>query len=127
MVGVLLVAYIVYKKTVLLSPARKNSHLSIVDMMRLPDRKILYIIKCGREQFLIASSNEKVTLISKLKSFSEDIEKYITEKKESFEYSPINEFKEEKKDEEENPENQRIMKSLLKELSDKNQFRRGNY
>ena len=122
MVGILVIAYVVYKKTVLLNPLKKNSLLSIIDMMRLPDRKMLYIIKCRKEQFLIASSNDKVTLISKLEQKNEDIEKYLSEKKEVEDYSPIEEVEQTP-----TPQNRQIMKSLLKELSDKNQFKRGNY
>lgn len=125
MIGILLIAYTVYKKTVLLNPMKKNSLLSIKDMMRLPDRKMLYVIKCGREEFLIASSTDKVTLISKVKSLNEDIEKYLSEQK-PLEY-PKEETTRKVKIKRNKPENQVVMKSLLKELSDRNKTSRGGY
>lgn len=125
MIGILLIAYTVYKKTVLLNPIKRNSLLSISDMMRLPDRKMLYVIKCGKEEFLIASSPEKITLISKVKSINEDIEKYLKEKNiEEYQKEELIEKNETKNEE---PQNQKIMKSLLKELSDRNKNSKGGY
>ena len=121
MVGLMIIGYVVYKKTFLMNPVKKNSMLNIVDMLRLPDRKILYVIKCKDEQFLIASSNDKVTLISKLTGGkNEQIERYLSEQKQE-------ESAQEYFGESEKPSNKRVIKSLLKELSDKNQFKRGNY
>lgn len=125
MIGILLIAYTIYKKTVLLNPIKRNSLLSISDMMRLPDRKMLYVIKCGKEEFLIASSTEKVTLISKIKSINEDIEKYLNEKK--MEENPKGNFIETIEIKDEKPQNQKVMKSLLKELSDRNKNSKGGY
>ena len=126
MIGILIIAYVVYKKTVLANPINKNSLLKIVDMMRLPDRKTLYVIKCKDELFLIASSNEKVTLISKLNeqrgTKNLDIEKYLSEKRE-MESTIYEGFQQE----ETKAPNKRVIKSLLKELSDKNRTKRGNY
>ncbi len=124
MIGVLIIGFIVYKKVVLTNPVGRNSMLKILEILRLPDRKILYIIKCKDEQFLIASSNENVTLISKLEKGAnlkqkEDIEKYLQEK--TFENTGF-----EESFYEEHPKKQ-VMKSLLKELSNKNQTKRGNY
>ena len=122
MVGLMIIGYVVYKKTFLTNPIRKNSMLQIIDMLRLPDRKLLYVVKCKDEQFLIASSNDKVTLISKLdKGKNEQIERYLDETKGLDENEPeyINQI--------EPSSNKRVIKSLLKELSDKNQFKRGNY
>lgn len=127
MTGVLVIGYVVYKKTVFSQTLRKNPLLKIEDMMRLPDRKVLYVINCKSEQFLIASSNDKVTLISKLggKKGEEEIERYLNEKnkiearfdEDSNPYSSQNELESKK----------HIIKSLLKELSDNNRTKRGNY
>lgn len=100
--------------------------LKVVDVLRLPDRKTLYVINCRNEQFLIASSNDKITLISKLNEKSGyrenelQIEKYLNEKLEDSEFDETN-----------NPYINRetknkkyVIKSLLKELSDKNQTKR---
>ena len=129
MIGVLVIGFVVYKKTITSTPGKKNSMLKVVDVLRLPDRKTLYVINCRNEQFLIASSNDKITLISKLNEKSGyrenelQIEKYLNEKLEDSEFNEMN-----------NPYINRetknkkyVIKSLLKELSDKNQTKRGNY
>lgn len=129
MIGVLVIGFVVYKKTITSTPGKKNSMLKVVDVLRLPDRKTLYVINCLNEQFLIASSNDKITLISKLNEKSGyrenelQIEKYLNEKLEDSEFDEMN-----------NPYINRetknkkyVIKSLLKELSDKNQTKRGNY
>lgn len=129
MIGVLVIGFVVYKKTIISTPGKKNSMLKVVDVLRLPDRKTLYVINCLNEQFLIASSNDKITLISKLNEKSGyrenelQIEKYLNEKLEDSEFNEMN-----------NPYINRetknkkyVIKSLLKELSDKNQTKRGNY
>ena len=129
MIGVLVIGFVVYKKTITSTPGKKNSMLKVVDVLRLPDRKTLYVINCHNEQFLIASSNDKITLISKLNEKSGyrenelQIEKYLNEKLEDSEFDETN-----------NPYINRetknkkyVIKSLLKELSDKNQTKRGNY
>ena len=129
MIGVLVIGFVVYKKTITSTPGKKNSMLKVVDVLRLPDRKTLYVINCLNEQFLIASSNDKITLISKLNEKSGyrenelQIEKYLNEKLEDSEFDETN-----------NPYINRetknkkyVIKSLLKELSDKNQTKRGNY
>ncbi len=123
MVGILIIAYVVYKKTVLLNPHKKNSLLQIVDMLRLPDRKLLYVIKCKDENFLIASSNDKVTLISKLNENK-------IETPQVYQNKPVFDLNEEEINlhlNEEKQENKQVIRSLLKELSDKNQAKRGNY
>lgn len=107
MSGVLFIAFIVYKKTMLNIPVKKDSSLKITDMLRLPDRKNLYVIECMGEKFLIASSNENVSLISRV-DIKKDVEKYLNEKKDTQIQKTEN------------------LKSLLKDLSDKNK-KRGNF
>ncbi len=124
MTGVLVIGFVIYKKAVSNSPAKKNSMLKIADMLRLPDRKTLYVINCRGEQFLIASSNDKVTLISKLETIQkrkkEDmIEKYLKEKEEE---NPNLYLKQEEAE-----SKKHFIKSLLKELSDNNKTKRSNY
>lgn len=115
MIGVLVIGCVVYRKTMYSNPIQKNSMLKIVDVLRLPDRKILYVVQCKNEQFLLASSNDKVTLISQLnsKNNQEDIERYLKEKQDS--------------EGVENQSKKTMINSLLKELSDKNRAKRGNY
>ncbi len=124
MIGLLIIAYVVYKKTALQNNFfNKKSVISIEDMLKLPDRKTLYIINCLGERYLIASSGECVNLISKLdykkKKDIEGIERYLEEKKEEELIQSMTK--------EENEPNNEILVSLLKELSDKNKTKRGNY
>ncbi len=109
MCAILMIGFIVYKKTLGNIPLKKNSALKIIDMLNLPDRKILYIIECYNERFLIASSSDKVSFISKINDKNQMEEKYFKENKQL-----------------ENVETKGNLKSLLKELSDKNQLKRGN-
>ncbi len=106
-VGVLLLAFIVYKKTMQNDPLRKNALLKIKDMMRLPDRKMLYIVECEGEKFLIGSSTNNLNLISKLSKEDriKDVKEEVLEK--SFMISQDG--------------------GLLKKLSDRNKEKRGNY
>ncbi len=109
MVGVLVLGFVVYKKTTDVPFNKKNSQIKIEDMTRLPDRKTLYVINCNNERFLIATTTDKVCLISKL---TDDIPL-----KKDFE-EPYQENIEEK---------DKILKSLIKEMSDKNRQMRGNF
>ncbi|MCD8024374.1 MAG: flagellar biosynthetic protein FliO [Candidatus Gastranaerophilales bacterium] len=111
MVGILILGFVVYKKTVVSTPARKNSFLKIVDVLHLPDRKSIYLINCKNEQFLIASSNENICLLSKIDSKKEYVEKYLKEKETV----------------KEKTQDKQVIRSLLKELSDRNKLKRDNY
>lgn len=65
MLGVMFIAFSVYKNVVL----GQNSHstkLKIEDMLRLNQRKSLYVINYQGERFLIAGDSDSTTLISKL-------------------------------------------------------------
>ncbi len=65
MLGVIFVAFAVYKNVVL----NQNTHCSklrVEDMLRLNQRKSLYVINYEGEKFLIASDVDSTTLISKL-------------------------------------------------------------
>lgn len=65
MLGVMFVAFSVYKNVVL----GQNVHttkLKIEDMLRINQRKSLYVINYEGERFLIAGDSDSTTLISKL-------------------------------------------------------------
>lgn len=67
MCGLIVFALFVYKKFSAGDFGIRNSNfLSIEDTMTLAPRKVLYIIRAGRERFLVASDADKTTLISKL-------------------------------------------------------------
>ena len=128
MTGLLVIGYVIYKKFMIQAPVRKNSTMKVIDVLRLQKKKTLYLIKCRDEQFLIASSTDKISFISKVnedfkhKNNERQIERYLSEKfDEEFEDSNNPYLNKE-------PKNKKyVIKSLLKELSDKNQTKRGNY
>ena len=61
MLGVMFVAFAVYKNIVLNQNSTHTSKLKIEDMLRLNQRKSLYVINFENEKFLIASDVERTT------------------------------------------------------------------
>ena len=75
MVGLLFFALFVYKKFSISSfIGKRQGFLKIEDALGLSARKTLYIVRAGKEKFLIAADLDRTTLISKLDSSQEDIE-----------------------------------------------------
>ena len=67
MTGLIFMALMVYKKVSSCCNFKHNSDfLQILDSVNLSPRKNLYVIRAGKEKFLIASDIERTTLISKL-------------------------------------------------------------
>ena len=65
MIGVIFLAVFVYKKFSY-NGTSKSKFLNVEDCISLAPRKNLYIIRAGRERFLVASDAERTSLISKL-------------------------------------------------------------
>ena len=65
MIGVIFLAVFVYKKFSY-SGTSKSKFLNVEDCISLAPRKNLYIIRAGKERFLVASDAERTSLISKL-------------------------------------------------------------
>ena len=114
MLGVMFVAFAVYKNVVL----GQNSHISklkIEDMLRLNQRKSLYVINYEGEKFLIASDIDSTTLISKLNS-KETPEKpsaKIVEKTEK----PTGSLEEKLIELKKNTNSKNVMRNILKEIN----------
>lgn len=114
MLGVMFVAFAVYKNVVL----GQNSHISklkIEDMLRLNQRKSLYVINYEGEKFLIASDIDSTTLISKLNS-KETPEKpsaKIVEKTEK----PTDSLEEKLIELKKNAHSKNVMRNILKEIN----------
>ena len=114
MLGVMFVAFAVYKNVVLC----QNSHISklkIEDMLRLNQRKSLYVINYEGEKFLIASDIDSTTLISKLNS-KETPEKpsaKIVEKTEK----PTDSLEEKLIELKKNTNSKNVMRNILKEIN----------
>ena len=66
MIGIFFIAFVVYKKTMNFNNPRHNEGMRIEDMLRLSQRKSLYIINVQNERFLIASDLENTTFLAKL-------------------------------------------------------------
>ena len=108
MAGVLILGFVVYKKSTDFT-YKKSTLIKVEDTMRLPDRKTLYIINCNEERFLIASCADKISLISKLTDKAPD--------------APLTEHVEDRSAE----VNDKILKSLIKEMSDINKQTRSTF
>ncbi|MBR1373568.1 flagellar biosynthetic protein FliO, partial [bacterium] len=66
MVGVIVVALLVFKNATSVGGIHKSKYLKLVDTMSLGQRKMLYIVSTGHENFLIAGDADKTCLVSKL-------------------------------------------------------------
>ena len=67
MIGVICAAIFVYKKsTEGLGQTSKSKFLGVEDTISLAPRKTLYVVRAGKERFLVAGDVDKTTLISKL-------------------------------------------------------------
>ena len=72
MVGVIVVALLVFKSSVSTCRESSSKHLKVLDTLSLGQRKTLYIVSAGKEKFLIAGDTDKTSLISKLDSYEEE-------------------------------------------------------
>ena len=93
MCGLIVFALFVYKKFSAGDFGIRNSNfLSIEDTMTLAPRKVLYIIRAGRERFLVASDADKTTLISKLEdnNSSSSTADFNSELAANTVYNPVN-------------------------------------
>ena len=66
MVGVIVVALLVFKNSTGINTKGNSKYLKVVDTLSIGPRKTLYVIKAGNENFLIAGDVDKTSLISKL-------------------------------------------------------------
>ncbi len=66
MLGVIFVAFAVYKKVAFNQGAQSNSKLKINDMLHINQRKSLYVIQYENEKFLIAADIDRTTFLARL-------------------------------------------------------------
>lgn len=104
MVGLIILAVVTYQKTLGTASSNRDA-LSIDEKLSLNPRKTLYIVKAGKEKFLIASDLDRTSLIAKLDDNKPKIAKKIDFEPEREEVSK--------------PSGEKIavMKSLAKKLS----------
>ena len=70
MVGVIVVALLVFKNATNIGGGKNSKYLKIIDSISLGQRKNLFIISTGKEQFLIAGDVNNTCLISKIENVS---------------------------------------------------------
>lgn len=80
MVGVIVVALLVFKNATSVGGGKCSKYLKIIDTISLGQRKHLYIVSTGKEQFLIAGDVNNTCLISKLDSGLSDVKNIPTTK-----------------------------------------------
>ena len=66
MIGILIVGYIVYKKTILTSKKDNKGMIKVIDSLPIGPKKTLLVVKIKNEKFLIASGAEHTTFLAKL-------------------------------------------------------------
>ena len=91
MVGVIVIALMVFKSATGSSVKGGSKYLKVHDTLSLGPRKTLYIVSAGEEKFLIAGDVDKTSLISKLNPRKPDEENILPIKENDF---SIKDFKE---------------------------------
>ena len=91
MVGVIVIALIVFKGATGSGIKGGSKYLKVHDTLSLGPRKTLYIVSAGEEKFLIAGDVDKTSLISKLNPRKPDEENILSLKENDF---SIKDFKE---------------------------------
>ncbi|MCQ2739835.1 MAG: flagellar biosynthetic protein FliO [bacterium] len=90
MVGVVMLAFFVFKNSMCKTKESNGKCLHVIDTLSLGARKNLYVISAGQENFLIASDAERTTFLTKLRNksdcensipaiASEETDKYATQ------------------------------------------------
>ena len=89
MVGVIVVALLVFKNATTIGGGKASKYLKIIDSISLGQRKNLYIVSTGKEQFLIAGDVNNTCPISKLDAVGGNA---ILSNAQAIERESINEF-----------------------------------
>ncbi len=81
MVGVLLIGFVVYKKTFLINSNTNKGSIKIVDSLNIAPKKMLFVVKIENEKFLIASGAEHTTFLAKLDQKEEETIQEVEQEK----------------------------------------------
>lgn len=84
MVGVIVTALLIFKNATTVGGGRHSKYLKIIDSISLGQRKNLYIVSTGKEEFLIAGDVNNTCLISKLEGVNECVNTQIQKNDSSF-------------------------------------------
>lgn len=68
MIGIMLIAFVVYKKTFQPNGVEHKGIIKVIDSLAIGNKKHLLIVKIKNENFLIASGLEHTTFLAKLDS-----------------------------------------------------------
>lgn len=118
MLGIIFVAFIVYKNVVLNQSGSHNSKLKIEDMLRLSQRKSIYVIKYEDEKFLIAGDLDSTTFLAKLDSKVQKITPELIKEESREEIEPQNKLYNIKNQiKANNSASNNVMRNILKELN----------
>ena len=82
MIGFIVIALYVYKKSMYSGTTQKNKdYLRVENSLKLSPTKTVYVIKAGKEKFLIAGDSANTTMLAKLDCSQEqtDIEERKSE------------------------------------------------
>ena len=90
MVGVIVIALLIFKSATSQGIGNKSKYLKILDTISLAPRKTLYIVSAGKEKFLIAGDVNNTTLISKLDTSADSIPHEEISPKETFQQTMQN-------------------------------------
>ena len=74
MIGILLVGFIVYKKTFMSEKGENKGYIKVIDSLPIGNKKMLLVVKIKNEKFLIASGLEHTTFLSKLEDDNTQME-----------------------------------------------------
>lgn len=66
MIGILLIGFVVYKKTFMTEKGENKGYIKVIDSLPIGNKKLLLVVKIKNEKFLIASGLEHTTFLSKL-------------------------------------------------------------
>ena len=121
MLGVMFVAFAVYKNIVLNQNSTHTSKLKIEDMLRLNQRKSRYVINFDNEKFLIASDVERTTFLAKLENKTPAAQRTVLREEKLPNEEITNETLEEKLLElkKSNGPSKNVMRNILKEINSK--------
>ena len=75
MIGIMLIGFVVYKKTFIVNKADSKGIIKILDSLPIGNKKMLLVVKIKNEKFLIASGVEHTTFLSKLEQDNPTIQK----------------------------------------------------
>lgn len=115
MIGVIFLAFIVWKNSVLNNSRGTSASMKVEEMLSLNSRKSIYIIRVKNERFLIAADVERTTLLAKL---GDGAPSQIPELSRS---DIVQEVIAQKNEQLGEPLGQRaVMRNILKELTGKN-------